>query len=287
MGRRHVSTNAGRLELAFNTAVAAADEGEALRIVQDEVLPRVLAAISAVADCPIYGVVIAAHVVAPLEVNVDWISDSPTSRLFYWAAPPPARLPDEPLVEKAPGLLWAATHDGVARRAAYDLHAANLGIYSRTAETADAQSILTAYYFVLERITNHLSRLHPQPSPTAESVPHLQWLEEQLEERSSVQAKLEAVKAASTKLAELHTRSMKRRVVDAGNLLGLSSTTIREGGKFTTLRHTRLAHASKLGSRSPELDDWLPRAQRCAIEYLSGYLRWVAVRGQSIPERRA
>lgn len=232
-----------------------------------------------------YGVVIAAHVVAPPEVTVDWVSDSPTSHLFYWAAPPPARLPDEPLGEEGPGLLWAATHDGVARQAAYDLHAANLGLHSRTEETADAQSILLTYYFVHERIANSLWRLHPRPSPIDESIPHLEWLEGQLQERSSVQAKIEAVKAASTKLAELHTQSMKRKVVDAGNLLGLSSNTIREAGQFTTLRHTRLAHASKLGSHSPELNDWLPRAQQCAIEYLSGYLRWVAVRGQAIPQR--
>ena len=76
---------------------------------------------------------------------------------------------------------------------------------------------------------------------------------------------------------------MKRQVVDAGGLLGISTNSVRDAGKFTTLRHTRLAHASKLGGPAPKLDDWLPRAQRCAIAYLSAYLRWVDTRCVAIP----
>lgn len=271
-------------ELAFNTAVEAADEAEAMHIVNDEVLPRYLATVCAVSDCPIYGVVVAAHPVAPPKTEVQWVSDSPTARLFYWHAPPPARISDQPMLDEGPELLWVATHDGVARRAAYDLHVANLSLHSRGSDSADAQSILMTYYFVLERIANQVSRLNPQPPATSQSIPHIERLEHQLHEAETVEAKVDAVKIAATKLKDLHTRGMKRQVVDAGGLLGISTNSVRDAGKFTTLRHTRLAHTSKLGGRSPELDDWLPRAQRCAIEYLSAYLRWVAARGVAIPD---
>lgn len=272
-------------ELAFNTAVEAADEAEAMHIVNDEVLPRYLATVCAVAGCPIYGVVVAAHPVAPPKAEVHWVSDSPTARLFYWYAPPPARIPDKSMLDEGPGLLWVATHDGVAHRAAYDLHVANLGLHSRGPDSADAQSILLTYYLVLERIANQVSRLNPQPPPaTSQSAPHIDRLEQQLHEAKTVEAKVDAVKIAATRLRDLHTRGMKRQVVDAGGLLGISTEFVRDAGKFTTLRHARLAHASKLGGRSAELDDWLPRAQRCAMEYLSAYLRWVLDRGIAIPD---
>ncbi len=149
----------------------------------------------------------------------------------------------------------------MARRAAHDLQVANLGLYSRAPDTADAQSILVTYYFVVERIANQVSQMNPQPPATSESIPHLERLEQQLRKAETVEAKVEAVKLAATRLRDLHTRGMKQRVVDAGTLLGIPPNSVRDAGKFTTLRHSRLAHASKLGGRSPELDDWLPRAQ--------------------------
>jgi hypothetical protein len=177
-------------ELAFNTAVEAADEAEAMHIVNDGVLPRYLATVSAVADCPIYGVVVAAHPVAPPTAEVQWVSDSPTARLFYWYAPPPARIPDQPMLDEGSDLLWVATHDGVAHRAAYDLHVANLGLHSRGPDSADAQSILMTYYLVLERISNQVSRLNPPPPPaTSQSLPHVDRLEQQLHEAETVEAR--------------------------------------------------------------------------------------------------
>jgi len=257
-------------ELAFNTAVEAADEAEAMHIVNDEVLPRYLATVCAIADCPIYGVVVAAHPVAPPKADVQWASDSPTARLFYWYAPPPARISDQPMHDEGPELLWVATHDGVARRAAHDLHVANLSLHSRGPDSADAQSILMTYYFVLERIANQVSRLNPQPPATSQSIPHVERLEQQLHEAETVEAKVDAVKIAATKLKDLHTRGMKRQVVDAGGLLGISTNSVRDAGKFTTLRHTRLAHASKLGGRAVGREGLDQRHRRAGADVLAG-----------------
>lgn len=257
-----------------------------MHIVQDDILPRYLATFSAVGDCPIYGAVIAAHPVAPPKIEVQWMSTSPTVRLFHWGSPPPSQISKQSMVDEGSALLRVATHDEVARSAAYDLQTANLALYSRAPDTADAKSILMTYYFVLDRIAQRVS---PKPLKTPEtfkSIPHLERLEQQLHAAETVEAKVDAVKRAATKLQELHARGMKQQVMDAGEVLSLSPNSVSSAGDFTALRHARLAHTSKLGELSSELDPWLERAQTCAIEYLSGYLRWAAASDAGLTTQR-
>ena len=268
-------------ELAFETAVDGEDEERAMRLVQNQVLPRYLATLSALAEVPIYGVVVAAHREAAPGETVGWMSDSPTGRIFDWSSPGPARMPVA-MVQESPALLWAATNDATARRAAYDLHSANLNLYSRSNDTADLQSILLTYYFVLERISRQVGRLHPQPAPPADASQRaVVKLEKALERSDTVDRKVAAVRKAATTLQALHSRSMRKQVEDAGEVIRVDPGMVRLAGRLTDLRHRRLGHVSALGHESDELDAWLDDAQRCAVSYLSKYLRWVGKRGEA------
>ena len=177
------------------------------------------------------------------------------------------------------GVIRAAEHDFTARRAAVDMYIGNNRFHSHEDDPADVRTTLLTYFFVLERIANRTNRFDPLRPGQDEVTPMMARLERGLEQSATVDDKVAAVRAAAQKLQALHSRGMKRRVMEAGRTVGLDDIVTRTAGELTDLRNSTLGHVPTSGEPTSHLLDWLPRAQECAHSYLSGYLRWVHDRG--------
>lgn len=258
--------------VAFQAPVRVGDPDVALREAQDVVLPRYLAALAALTGSPLYGVPVAFH---PADEPEKWCPRMSEANVQQFVP----RLLEVEEPDVLAGLVWAAEHDHTARLAALEINVANNYLHSRTDDLADVRAILLTYFFVLERIANRVARYYPLRPKPAETWPAIEKLERALGTAANVEAKVQAVRTAAQALQAQHSRGIKRRVREAGRVIGLDDDMVRNAGELTDLRNESLGHASALGHESAEMAEWLPRAQDCAHAYLSAYLRWVNERG--------
>lgn len=265
-------------KIAFRLSVEAVDSDVAFQKAQDEILPVYLAGLSAIAEQPLYGAVVAVHEQGQDE---QWCSRMSSSEMLLIAKPRILRATE---LEEAPSLVWAARHDATGRLAAREFQAANMYLACRTDDMADAQAILSTYYFILERIANRLNKDRPLRPDPDEASQRIQKLQLSLEEGSSVDAQVTAIQSAHRDLQGLRRRGLRKGIRDAGEAIGVADERITEAVKFTDLRNSKLGHPAPLGDHSRELDEWLPRAQACAMAYLAAYLRWVDKRGVAYHE---
>lgn len=266
-----------RSTVAFRLSVEAQHPDIAFRKAQDEVLPLYLAPLSAVADTPIYGSVLAIH---ERGLGERWLPRQSTSEVIV--IPKPRNLTTAE-VEEIPSLAWSARHDATARLAAMELHAANSYLMCRTDDLSDTQAILSTYYFVLERIAKRLDKDQPKSVEIGELEQRIRSLVTSLQAAESVDKKAAEINRASRDINAFRGRGMRQGIRAAGEAMGLGSECIKEAVQFTDLRNKKLGHPIPLGDHSQELGEWLPRAQTCARAYLTGYLRWVDRRGIADP----
>lgn len=244
-------------QVAFRLSVAAADSDAAFIKTQDELLPRYLAGISAIAEEPLYGAVVAVHRRGEDE---QWLPRMSSAELRF--IPQPRTLSADELAE-VPSLVWAAQHDATGRLAASDFHAANMYLACRTGAVADDQAILSTYYFVLERIAKRLNKDRPllrDPDGAGQRVRELQL---SLEVAGDVDEQVAIIGAANRDIQGMRRRGMRRGIRDAGDTLGVADTQIAQAVKFTDLRNSKLGHPAPLGDHSQELAGCLrPRPAR-------------------------
>lgn len=259
---------------AFQVPVRVDDPDEAMRTAEQEVLPRHLAATSAVTGCPLYAVPLAFHAAGEPEA---WRPRRADASVLIFN---PKLLDAETVdAEQAAGFAWAAEHDYTARRAAVDMYVGNHRMLSHADNSSDVQAVLLSYFFVLERIANRIARFFPLRPGPEESAPLIESLEIALEDARSIEGKVEAVRVAAQRLQAIHSRGMRRRVKEAGTTMGLPDEVSGTAGELTDLRNTSLGHVSTADQAPDALIAWLPKAQECAHAYLSGYLSWVHDRG--------
>jgi hypothetical protein len=264
-------------KVAFRLSVEAADPDVAFQKAQDQVLPLYLAGLSAIAEQPLYGAVVAVHEQGQDE---QWCSRMSKSEVLTWR---PRNLSAEEL-EGLPGLVWAARHDATGRLAAREFHAANMYLACRTDDLADAQAILSTYFFVLERIAQRLNKDRPLRPDPDEARQRIQELRQLLDQKSGVDEQVSAIRQARDDLEGLHRRGTWRGIREAGKVMGVPDEMIAEAAKLTKLRNKMLGHPAPLGDHSRELDAWLPKAQACAMAYVAAYLRWVDKRDLADPK---
>lgn len=264
-------------QVGFRLSVTAPDSDDAFQMAQDEVLPVYLASVSAVTEHPLYGAVIAVH-----EDGQDgqWCSRLSSSEVVFIPSP---RILEPNELGEVPSLVWAAQLDATARLAAREFQAANMYLTSRTNDLADVQAILSTYYFVLERIAKRLNKDRPLRPDPAEVRDRIEQLQHSLEIADRMDEQVSAVHAAHRDLQGLRGRGMRRGIREAGEATGVADEIVREAVRFSDLRNKKLGHPAPLGDHSQELDEWLPRAQTCAMAYLAAYLRWVDKRGVADP----
>lgn len=261
-------------QAVFRVPVRVENPNEAMRAAERDVLPRHLAAISAMTGDPIYGVPVAFHAASePLK----W-----RSRMYEtWV---PGWLPsllDAETVDRDTWseVAWAAEHDHTARRAAADLYVANSRLQSHEDDIADVRAALLSYFFVLKKISDRIARFDPLKPKESETGPAIEDLEEALAKATTVTAKVKAVHNAAQKLQAMHSRGIERRVKEAGRKLGLRDETVRKAGALAKLRNATLGHVARADEELAELSGALLDAQSCAHDYMGGYLRWVGARG--------
>lgn len=257
----------------FRLSVEAPDADVAFRKARDEILPVYLAGLAAIDENPLYGAVVAVH-----EQGHDqqWCSRMSTASALAWN---PRILQTTDVEEQGPSLVWAAQHDATGRVAAMEFQTANMYLAGKTDSAAETQAILSTYYFVIERIVNRLNKDRPLSVDPEAQRQRIEELQEELETAISVDEQVAAVLRARDELMGLRRRGLRRGVREAGMALRVADAMVVEAVKFTDLRNARLGHPAPLGDHSRELDEWLMRAQACAMAYLAAYLRWVDERG--------
>lgn len=99
------------------------------------------------------------------------------------------------------------------------------------------------------------------------------------QESASQDEQVEAIEHAAAGLRKLRSLSMERRVALAASIMGLTPELVEEAARFTDFRHKRLAHATAFGqATSKSILDQVHPARKLAVNYLAGYLRWLADR---------
>jgi hypothetical protein len=154
-------------------------------------------------------------------------------------------------LEGLPGLVWAARHDATGRLAAREFQAANMYLACRTDDMADAQAILSTYFFVLERLAKRLNKDRPLRPDPDEARQRIQELRQMLDQASGVDEQVLAIQRARDDLQGLHRRGMWRGIREAGATIGVPDKMIAEAAKFTKLRHKTLGHPAPLGDHPP------------------------------------
>ncbi|GAB3785350.1 hypothetical protein [Nocardioides ungokensis] len=265
-----------RSAAVFKVSVRVVDPDDAMRTAEAEVLPRLLAVVSAMTGSPMFGAPVAFHAANEPEQWLPRRSDA-----WVDAFTPRQFKAEEADPDEWAGVVWAAQHDYTARHAAVDMYVANNRYLSHGDDAADVRTALLTYFFVLERIADRIGRFFP-PKPTPdESAPLVETLEKALDRATSVEQKVECVRVAAQKLQALHSRGIKRRVVEAGGTIDVDENVVRTAGQFADLRNSQLGHVPSAGETAKDLVGWLPKAQQCAHAYLSAYLRWVEGRDQA------
>jgi hypothetical protein len=257
---------------AFQVPVRVEDPDEALRAAEVLATQR-LAAVSAMTGSPTYGVPLAFHELGHPE---EWLPRIGKAEVLLWN---PLLLDADDVDPSTAGIFWAAQHDVTARRAAIDMHAGNVRSLSHGYDYADVQAALLSFFFVLERIANRVDRFYPQRPDPINQVGIIRDLEEALSGTYRLSDKLKAVHSANRDLKALQQLGLKRKVKEAGRVVGVTEAVRSTAGDFADLRNGTLGHVSADPQSLDDLVPWLDRAQNCSHEYLSAYLRWVADRG--------
>ncbi len=268
-----------RSQHAFHTVVMAETQYRAPEIVDEDVLPPVLAGLTALNGSTVEGEVV---MVRP--------TDQPNGQAYGMASATaairssiPTTIHDERWIARANELTHAAMHDSTASRAAREIQLANRHRWVIGDEVVNAQAVLLTYFFVIERIAKRVAKVGSWAVDATRQEMLADGLLNSLRTHRSAKVRVKQIRNAAVELDRLEYNFVKQRISRAGAELGLSTTMVMEAGRFTDLRNRQLGHATALGAGPQrEVFGYLDKAGELARAFLTAYLARIADQGVTI-----